>query len=314
MPLNELRELITRHASHSTTSIADGVVISGEGRPGPPTFSMTGTVAVLMVQGAKRLALGELVHDYREGQCLVTSVDLPVTGHFTEATHDRPALGFALTLKPATIAELLLHPPAAQLPRASRGGTVASGIAITDASEEIVEAITRMVRLPDRPRDLPVLAPLVEREILWLLVRSELGAAVRQLGLADGPLSRVGHAVRWIRDHYADAIRVEDLAELANMSASTFHRTFATVTSMSPIQFQKQIRLQEARIRLMADPRDVAGAAFAVGYESASQFSREYRRRFGAPPAQDAARLRETAAPPAPRPERAPASAAGGTR
>ncbi len=297
MMLTELRELISRHAGHATTTIADGVVISGEGHPGPPEYSTTGTVMVLMVQGAKRMAMGDHVYDFHAGQCLVTSVDLPVTGHFTDVTHARPALGFALTLKPAIIAELLLHPAAAQFPRTARGSGVAAGIVVSDAAEEIVEAVLRMVRLLDRPRDLPVLGPLVERELLWLLMRSEFGATVRQLGLADGNLSRVGHAVRWIREHYADAVRVDDLAQLACMSASTFHRTFLAVTSMSPIQFQKQIRLQEARIRLVADPHDVAGAAYAVGYESASQFSREYRRRFGASPAQDAARLREKVSP-----------------
>jgi len=149
-----------------------------------------------------------------------------------------------------------------------------------------------MVRLLERPIDLPILAPMLEREITWLLMTGPDGALVRQLGLADSGLSRVGHAVRWIRDHYAEPIRVEELARMASMSPSAFHRTFLRVTAMTPIQFQKQFRLQEARIRLVADPHDVAGAAYAVGYESPSQFSREYRRRFGTPPSHDARRLR----------------------
>ena len=295
MTLNHLGELITRHALGRVTAVADGVLISGVEETGPPTVSTTGTVMVLMVQGAKRLAVGDQVYDYRDGQCLIASVDLPMTGHFTEASPERPSLGFALTLKPSVIAELLLHPSAADFPRIARGSATPTGVAVHDAPAELVEVVTRMVGLLDRPRDLPVLAPLYEREILWLLMSGADGALVRQLGLADSSLSRVGHAVRWIRERYAETIRVEELAQMTRMSPSAFHRTFQAVTAMSPIQFQKQIRLQEARIRLIADPRDVAGAAYAVGYESPSQFSREYRRRFGASPAQDAERLREGA-------------------
>jgi transcriptional regulator GlxA family with amidase domain len=225
----------------------------------------------------------------------VASVDLPVTGQFTEASPARPALGFGLTLRPSVIAELLLNPAAGDFPRAGRGAATPSGIAVSDASHELIDAVVRMLRLLDRPRDLPVLAPLIEREILWLIMTGEQGATVRQLGLADSSLSRVGHAVRWIRDHYADTIRVEELAKLSRLSPSAFHRNFHAVTAMSPIQFQKQIRLQEARMLLVTDPGDVAGVAYAVGYESPSQFSREYRRQFGMSPGRDAVRLRATA-------------------
>jgi AraC-like DNA-binding protein len=292
--LTDLRDLIARHAPDGVTAIADGILISGVEEVGPPTVSTTGTVAVVMAQGAKRIAVGDRVYDYRGGQCLVASVDLPITGHFTEASPAEPALGFALTLKPSLIAELLLNPAAADLARSARG-SAAAGIAVHSAPDDLVEAVTRMVRLLDRPRDLAVLAPMLEREIVWLLMRGEDGALVRQLGLADSGLSRVGHAVRWLRERYAETIRIDELAAMTRMSPSAFHRTFHAVTAMSPIQFQKQVRLLEARIRLVADPRDVAGAAYAVGYESPSQFSREYRRRFGAPPSQDAERLRASA-------------------
>lgn len=154
----------------------------------------------------------------------------------------------------------------------------------------------RLVRLLDRPADLPILAPMIEREILWRLVTGEQGALVRQIGLADSRLRHISRAVRWIREHHAQTLRVEDLARLAGMSASPFHRHFRAVTAMTPIQFQKRIRLQEARLRLMSSTDDVAGVGFAVGYDSASQFSREYRRQFGSPPGQDAARLRGQAA------------------
>jgi len=136
------------------------------------------------------------------------------------------------------------------------------------------------------------LPPLIEREVVWLLMTGEHGAAVRQLGLADSRLSRIRNAVHWIREHYAESLRIDDLARMSAMSASAFHRAFAAVTTTSPLRFQKQIRLQEARARLIADPGDVAGTAYAVGYESPSQFSREYRRQFGLPPARDAVRMR----------------------
>ena len=294
MNLSTLRDLIARHTDDGARTISDGVVIASVAETGPPTMSPTGTVMVVMAQGAKRMALGDRVHEYRAGHCMIASVDLPVTGHFVEASADRPALGFALTLRPAAIAELVLHPAASDLPRAARG-TTPPGIAIHPAPDDLLEAVVRMVRLLDRPRDRALLAPMIEREILWLLLRGESGALVRQLGLADSSLVRVGHAVQRLRERYAESIRVDELARTASMSPSAFHRGFQAVTGMSPIQFQKQVRLQEARIRLLADGGDIAGTAHTVGYESPSQFSREYRRLFGASPAQDAARLRETA-------------------
>ena len=165
------------------------------------------------------------------------------------------------------------------------------------ASAELLDAIVRLLRLLDHPADQALLAPMIEREILWRLITGEQGETVRQLGLADSNLSHIARAIRWIREHRADAIRVEHLARMAQMSVSAFHRNFQAATAMSPIQFQKQIRLQEARLLLVARPDDVAGVGFAVGYDSASQFSREYRRQFGSPPGRDAARLRASAVP-----------------
>jgi AraC-like DNA-binding protein len=296
MLLDELRTLITRHARDGVTATGvGGVLLSVATEPGPPTVSMTGTTFALIAQGRKRLALGDRVHDYRAGQYLVTSVDLPVTGEFVDASAHEPAIGFGLALQPAIVADLLLHPAAAEFPRAARGAAAPAGIAVSQAPRELLDAAVRMLRLFDRPRDLPVLAPMIEREIHWLLMTGDQGETVRQLGLADGSLNRVGHAVRWVREHFGESIRVDDLARLSRMSPSAFHRSFQAVTGMSPIQFQKQIRLQEARVRLLAEPGDVAGAAYAVGYESPSQFNREYRQRFGLPPGRDAARLRESA-------------------
>ncbi|MGI5152839.1 AraC family transcriptional regulator [Plantactinospora sp. CA-294935] len=292
MSLDELAALIARHARPDQGTPIEGVLVSKVERPYPPSPSMSGTVLALIVQGAKRIALGDRVYEYRDGQYLIASVDLPITGHFTEASLERPALGFGLTLHPATVAELLLQAAPGDLPPA--GGGTPSGMAVSSAPDELLDAVIRLLRLLDRPRDLTVLAPLIKREILWRVITGEQGAVVRQLGLADSSLSHIARAVRWIRDHYTQSFRVDDVAQLAGMSPSAFYRNFQAVTAMSPIQFQKQIRLQQARLLLATHPNDVTGVGHRVGYDSASQFSREYRRQFGTAPSQDAARLRDT--------------------
>ena len=293
MLLDELRELITRHARPDSTTAIEDVLISKVDAPYPPTPSMSGTVLALIAQGAKRLALGERVYEYRAGQYLLASVDMPVTGHFTEASPERPALGFGLTLRPAAVAELLTLADDGQ----SDGSGASAGMAVSDAPEELLDAVVRLLRLLDRPRDVEVLAPLVKREILWRLITGEQGETVRQLGLTDSNLTHIAGAVRWIREHYSQSFQVADLARRTGMSVSAFHRNFQAVTAMSPIQFQKQIRLQEARLLVATHPNEVTGVGYRVGYDSPSQFSREYRRQFGAPPSQDAARLRPNPAP-----------------
>jgi AraC-like DNA-binding protein len=291
--LAELRTLIARHARPDMTTVVDGVLVSKVERPSAPYPSMTGTVLALVAQGAKRLALGDRVYDYRAGQYLVASVDLPVTGHFVDVSPEHPALGFGLVLRSSVVAELLLRAGPADLPPAPGGAP--SGIAVSDAPDELVDAAVRMLQLLDQPRDAAILGPLIEREIVWRLLTGEQGATVRQLGLADSSLAHVARAVRWIRDHYAESFRVEDAARVSGMSVSAFYRNFQAVTAMSPIQFQKQIRLQQARLLLATHVHDVTGVSHRVGYDSPSQFSREYRRQFGAPPSRDALRLRETA-------------------
>ncbi|WP_329106455.1 AraC family transcriptional regulator [Streptomyces sp. NBC_01439] len=299
MCLEELRTLLARHARPDWTTAVDGVLISKVDQPDPPAPSMSGTVLAVIAQGAKRIALGERVYEYGAGQYLVASVDLPVTGQFTRAAPDRPALGFGLVLEPSAVAELLLQAGPGDTPRTT-SGAAPSGMAVSDAPPALLDAVVRLLRLLDEPRDRAVLAPLVKREILWRVITGEQGAAVRQLGLADSGLSHVSRAVRWIREHYAEPFRVEDVARLSGMSVSAFYRHFQAVTAMSPIQFQKQIRLQEARLLLATHPGDVTGVGHRVGYDNPSQFSREYRRQFGAPPSRDAARLRDTVRAPAP--------------
>jgi AraC-like DNA-binding protein len=303
MSLRELRTLIERHAKDETAATAiPGVLIARRDASGTQDEPTTGTILAVIACGAKRLSVGGAVHDYGPGQYLVASVDLPVTGQFTDATPEDPALGFGLELRAEVIAELMLTGAAADFPRPARGEGPPPAIAVGTADELLLDAVVRMLRLLDHPRDIPVLAPMIEREILWRIMSGDQGATVRQLGLADSSLSRVRHVVGRIRERYADSLRVEELAQQAQMSPSAFHRAFHAVTAMSPIQYQKSIRLQEARLRLLANPGDVASTAYAVGYESPSQFSREYRRQFGSPPSHDVARLLATVGRPGSRP------------
>ncbi|MFC9756672.1 AraC family transcriptional regulator N-terminal domain-containing protein [Streptomyces sp. NPDC056921] len=291
MHLEELRSLLTRHARPDWTTAIDGVLISKVNRSDPPEPSMSGTVLAVIAQGSKRLALGDRVYEYGAGQYLVASVDLPVSGQFTRADPEQPALGFGLVLEPPVVAELLLQAGPGDTPRT--GGGAPPGIIVSDAPAALLDAVVRLLRLLDEPRDRAVLAPLVTREILWRLITGDQGATVRQLGLADSSLSHVSRAVGWIREHYTEPFRVEDVARMSGMSVSAFYRNFQAVTAMSPIQFQKQIRLQEARLLLATHPGDVTGVGHRVGYDNPSQFSREYRRQFGAPPSKDAVRLRQ---------------------
>jgi AraC-like DNA-binding protein len=287
--IDELVRLIATHARSDLRTPISGLLLSRVDTS-PPDYSLTEPLLVVMAQGGKRLLLGDQLFEYRAGQFLLVAAELPVTGHFLGPTPRTPALGMGLELRPAVIAELLLEAPAGQ---ATAGPAIATG----DVDAELLDAVTRLVRLLDHPADAPVLAPLVEREILWRLLTGPYGGLVRQIGLTGSGLTHVGRAIRWIRDNYAEPMRVEELARLAAMSPSTFHRRFRAVTAMSPLQFQKRIRLQEARSLLVAHANDVAGVGHLVGYDSPSQFSREYRRMFGVPPGQDAARLRAEAEP-----------------
>jgi hypothetical protein len=225
--LAELRALIARYARPDETTAIDGVLLSAAGRPGEPEASTTGTVMALIAQGAKRVAIGDRVYDYRPGQYLVASVDLPITGHYTHAAADEPALGFGLIFRPSAIASLVVDPgaaPASAPPRRARPAPAPAGLGVAQASPELLDAIVRTVRLLDSPRDRDVLAPMIEREILWRLINGPLGESVRQIGLADSSLTHVSRAVRWITEHYNKPFRVQDLARSCGMSTSAFHR------------------------------------------------------------------------------------------
>ncbi|MFI5953295.1 AraC family transcriptional regulator N-terminal domain-containing protein [Cryptosporangium sp. NPDC051539] len=281
-----LAELIARHAPWPRANgRLDSVTLSAVSGPTTPTLSTSRPTLAVVARGAKRTVLHDRTYDYAAGQFFVVTIDAPITGHVTEA----PFLGFGMELRPPLIASILLDADVGARPRSA---ATPPGMAVSEADDDLLDAVVRLVRLLDRPADLRILGPMLEREVLWRLITGPQGETVRQVGLADSSLTHISRAIRWIREHSADAIRVEELARLSGMSVSSFHRHFRAITAMTPIQFQKRIRLQEARVRLAASAGDVAGVGFAVGYESPSQFSREYRRLFGVPPGADALRLR----------------------
>jgi AraC-like DNA-binding protein len=280
-----ITDLISRHATGEISDGAlPGLLMLRTPTPTEPLPQMTRPSVAFVFGGAKRALVGDRELRYRAGQYLVVCVDLPLTAHISHASAADPFLGVGLELDPAAIAALLLD----AVPARVAEDHPALGIAVSDADAPLLDALARLLALLDDPAQAPALRPAYERELMWRLLCGPQGPLVRQIGLADSRLSHVGRAIRLIRDHYAEPLRVEQLAAVATMSTSTLHRHFRAVTGMTPIQFQKQIRLQAARAQLLADPRDVAGAGFAVGYESASQFSREYRRLFGVPPGRDA--------------------------
>jgi AraC-like DNA-binding protein len=289
--LDEIRDCIRAHARRDLQTPIDGLLLCKVATsPAAPEYTQTQPLLVVMTQGGKRLLLGDQLIEYGPGDCLVITANLPVTGHWIDTDGSGQALGMGLVLHPAAIAALLLQTTAGRWTRATSGGPA---IATGKAGPELLDAVARMLRLLDHPADAPVLAPLIAQEILWRALTGPLGDTVRQIGLADSDLSHVSRAIAWIRDNYAEPMRIDNLARLSGMSASSFHRHFRAVTAMSPLQFQKRIRLQHARSLLVARPGDIAGVGHHVGYDSPSQFNREYRRLFGAPPGQDAERVRE---------------------
>jgi AraC-like DNA-binding protein len=289
--LDELRDLIERHCpdGDGSTAIPRVSLLRSE-VPTTPIQGIFEPVFCIVAQGRKQAVLGDALFDYDAGKYVVVSVDLPVSSTICEASASKPYLAFALTLVPELLAALLLD-----LPATDAGTNAPAGLAVSALTTELLSPVVRLLRLLDRPRDIPMLAPLAEREILYYLLLGDQGATLRQIALADSRLSQISRAIEWLRRNYAQPLRIEFLARIANMSPSTFHRHFKVVTAMSPLQFQKRIRLQEARYRLLAQESDVTRIGLSVGYESPSQFSREYSRLFGAPPGRDAARLRSSA-------------------
>jgi len=243
----------------------------------------------VVAQGSKVVMLDKEMFEYDENRLLVYSVDVPVASRVARATPDEPYLSLRLDLDSVRISELApkVHPGG--FPPGAEGRAISVGPTDLD----LLDACARLIGLLARPDEVPLLAPLVVDEILIRLLRGQLGSRVSQIGMEDSRLQRVGKAVSWLRDHYDQGVEVDALASMVHMSPSNFHLHFKAVTTMSPLQYQKVLRLQEARRLMLSSRTDAGVASRRVGYASASQFSREYGRHFGVSPAKDVARLRE---------------------
>ncbi len=251
----------------------------------------------IMAQGRKRVELGRNTFIYGESQYLLTSVDLPIVSQILEASEETPCLAMSLRLEMPLVREVLTtQQEEMQAPPPPSAGS--PGMATAEASVEFLNACCRLLDLLDTPQDIPFLSPLIQREIIYRILRGPEGARLRAIATLGDQSNRTAKAIAWICTNYAKPLRIEDLADLAGMGLSTLHHHFRALTAMSPLQYQKQLRLQAARGRMLVDGLDAASAAFEVGYESASQFSREYVRFFGQPPMRDIRTLRSPGAPP----------------
>lgn len=260
--------------------------------PTDPTSYMLAPSICLIGQGRKRLFLGEDTYVYDANSSLITSVDLPVVSQIIEATPEEPYLGLTLELDLRLIARMLLD----CRQYSSKAVQGRSGIAVSKVSAHLLDSFERLLDLLGHPEDIPMLAPLIKQEIFYRLLVSDQGQRLRQLVSTESHSFRIARAIDWLKDNFDKQLRIEDLASKAGLSNSAFHKHFRSVTAMSPLQFQKKMRLNEARRLMLAEHLDASEAAFEVGYESPSQFSREYSRLFGAPPLKDTKALRQLSA------------------
>jgi AraC-like DNA-binding protein len=248
-----------------------------------PIHSMYAPSLCFIVQGAKSAALGQEIYHYNPTTYLVTSVHLPIKSEITEASPEVPFIGLHLEFTPDQILDILQHTDLAW-PEESEPG---SGIFVGKTNSQLLDALLRLVKLFDQPAEIPILAPLITREILFRVLQGEQGHLVKQFAVIGSHSHAIAKAIQLIHRDYSKPLRVEELAKEVNMAASSFHKHFKQVTALSPLQYQKRIRLQEARHLMISEKMGAADAAFQVGYESPSQFSREYARLYGLPPKSD---------------------------
>lgn len=251
--------------------------------PTEPTSYMLAPSICLIGQGRKRLFLGEDVYVYDAKHFLITSVELPVTAQIIEASQNKPYLGLTMELDLRMISQLMLEN---RMP-ASRPGKDRLGIAVSEVSAPLHDAFNRLLALLETPEDIPALAPLVQQEIFYRLLMGDQGQRLQQITSSGNHGYQIARVIDWLKENFSKPVKVEELAGKAGLSVSAFHNHFRSITAMSPLQFQKKMRLNEARRLMLAEHLDASRAAFEVGYESPSQFSREYSRLFGAPPTRD---------------------------
>ncbi|MDK4718185.1 AraC family transcriptional regulator [Rhizobium sp. CNPSo 3968] len=287
--LTEISTIIARHISRDgfRATPIERVTLVRSSTVTMPMPNVYRPQLCLVAQGYKEVTLGDHVFQYAPGRYGIVTYDLPVIGHVVEATPDNPYLCLYLDFDPVMLGELASRvPPPPGVPSPPMGKTV------SEAGTDLLDAVLRLLRLLDDPAALPVLAPLAEQEILYRLLAGPDGARMRNITSSQGRVAQVGRAIAWIGQNFRERFSIERLATEVGMSPSSLHEHFRAVTAMTPLQFQKQLRLQDARSLMLVQGIDATTAAFRVGYESPSQFTREYRRHFGEPPARDIARLR----------------------
>lgn len=285
----ELAQRVTGLAPNAGihASAIPGLTVIRADSPSTPTPSLYDPSLCIVVQGRKRALLGDEIYYYDALNYLTVSVTLPAIGHVLEATPERPYLCLRLELNARTIGELLLQVGRTTVPPSSD-----RGLYVARTSPQLLDAVLRLTRLLEQPRDAAILAPLVMREVHYRVLTGELGHRLRELCVVDSQVNRIARAIELLRKRFTESLRIEDLAAAAHMSESSLHHRFKAVTAMSPMQFQKRLRLHEARRLMLTEGLEAAAAAHRVGYESPSQFSREYRRLFGAPPRREVESVR----------------------
>lgn len=286
--MDELRGIVMRAGDGwATSGLPRVAMVKGEGC----SDQVYEPMLHLVLQGTKSLSIGDQILRFEPATYFLVPVDVPAIGQVRSERPGSPYLALSLTLDPAVIAAMLVD----------LGGSCAvrgdPGFSVSLATPELIEAWLRMMRLVARPDEVAILAPMIEREILFRVLQGPQGDTLRQIACSGSRLSQVRRAIDWIRTHYTEPFRVEPLAVMTGMSVAAFYRHFRAITAMTPIQYQKRLRLLKARRLLLFEPRDAAAIAFSVGYESASQFSREYTRMFGMPPVRDVARFKPKLAP-----------------
>lgn len=268
-----------------------GLFLNRASSPTEPFYGVSYTSLCVIAQGSKEVVLGESCYRYDPAHYLLVTVELPVIGQVTEASRERPYLGLRLNLDPVLVGSVLVE---AEL-SAPCGPAGMRAINVSPLDAGLLDATVRLVRLLDTPEEARVLAPLVTREIVFRLLRGEQGGQLQRLIAQGGSADRIARAVERIRNDFDRPLRIDHLARELGMSTSGLHHQFKSVTAMTPLQFQKQIRLQEARRLMLGEDLDAASAGYRVGYEDAAHFNREYKRHFGMPPMRDMGRLREAA-------------------